>query len=66
MVSTDVDTTYIQQPGIAPLATGGIVSGPGNQGSANTAHMIGQSGTAGTFLGSPRQMGFGQTGSKPT
>jgi hypothetical protein len=42
------------------------VSGPGNQGTSNTAHLVGQAGTAGTFLGSPRQMGFGQTGSKPT
>jgi hypothetical protein len=46
------------------LATG-IVSGPGNNGTANTAHMTGQAGTAGTFLGSPRQTHFGQPGGKP-
>lgn len=37
----------------------GIVSGPGNQGTANTAHLIGQAGTAGTRLSIPRNLKFG-------
>jgi hypothetical protein len=62
------DPQDFNRTGLEPdlLSTGGIVSGPGNQGTSNTAHLVGQAGTAGTFLGSPRQMGFGQTGSKPT
>jgi hypothetical protein len=43
----------------------GIVSGPGNQGTANTAHTVGQAGTVGGFLGSPRQLKGGASGAKP-
>lgn len=50
-------------PALNPLA--GIVSGPGNQGSSNTAHMSGQAGTKGDFFGSPRSVKFGLSGSKP-
>lgn len=45
--------------------TQGILSGPGNNGSANTAHMAGQAGTRGDFLGSVRQLQFGQSGTTP-
>lgn len=41
------------------LLGSGIVSGPGNQGTANTAHLIGQAGTAGTRLSIPRNLKFG-------
>jgi hypothetical protein len=40
----------------------GIVSGPGNQGSSNTAHLVGQAGTGGTYLSLPRQIGRGGIG----
>lgn len=40
---------------VNPLA--GITSGPGNQGSANTAHLAGQAGTAGVYLSLPREVG---------
>jgi hypothetical protein len=44
----------------------GIVSGPGNQGSSNTVHLIGQAGTAGTYIALPRQIrGGGIGGAKP-
>jgi hypothetical protein len=45
----------------APAQQAGIVSGPGNQGSANAAQLTGQSGTAGVQIGLPRHLGFGQT-----
>jgi hypothetical protein len=34
------------QTDLAPQVTTGITDGPGNQGTANTAHMMGQAGTA--------------------
>lgn len=40
-------------------ATDGIVSGPGNQGSANQ-NLAGQSGTSGVQIGLPRHLNFGQ------
>lgn len=47
-----------------PLA--GVVSGPGNQGSANAAHLLGHAGTPATFLGCPRVLGAaGSWGMQP-
>jgi hypothetical protein len=37
----------------APQAAGGIVGGPGNQGSNNTAHMAGQAGTSAAAIALP-------------
>lgn len=42
-------------PALNPLA--GITSGPGNQGSACQAQLLGHSGTPATFLGCPRVLG---------
>lgn len=50
-------------PSLNPLA--GVISGPGNQGSANTAQLQGQAGTPGTFLSLPRQLKQGAWGAKP-
>lgn len=41
-------------PALNPLD--GIMSGPGNQGSATTANLQGHAGTPGTFIGVPREM----------
>ena len=41
--------------GINPLT--GVVSGPGNNGSSNTANLQGHSGTAASFIGLPRAIG---------
>lgn len=49
-------------PSLNPLA--GIVSGPGNQGSANQAHLAGHAGTAASAIAVPRQLKIGQSGSK--
>jgi hypothetical protein len=43
-------------------AASGITSGPGNQGSANVAHQMGQAGTGAVQLSMPRQMKFGVGG----
>jgi len=52
-------------PALNPLD--GITSGPGNQGTRNTAQLQGQSGTPGTFLGVARQVsGPGIGGATPT
>ena len=52
-------------PALNPLA--GVVSGPGNQGTANQAQLQGQSGTPGTFLGLARQVsGPGIGGATPS
>ena len=40
-----------------PLA--GITSGPGNSGSANTAHLTGHAGTGANQISLPRQLKFG-------
>lgn len=54
-------------PKIEPDLIGpGLLAGQGNNGSANQAHMAGHAGTAADFLSIPRQLGFGQTGAKPT
>jgi hypothetical protein len=42
------------------LLDDGIVSGVGNQGTANTAHLTGQSGTGGTQISLPAQLHFGR------
>lgn len=44
-----------------PAATG-ITSGPGNQGTANVAHMTGQAGTGAVKLSIPRAQKFGTGG----
>ena len=48
-----------------PEQQSGIVSGPGNQGSANAANLQGHAGTGADFLGIPRTVKFGQSGGKP-
>ena len=48
------------QTDLGPQTTSGVTSGPGNQGTANVAHLVGQSGTAGTQLSVPRSLRFGQ------
>lgn len=53
---TNVDT---------PQQQSGIVSGPGNQGTASTVIMNGHAGTPASQLGIPRQQGFGNPGAKP-
>lgn len=50
-------------PSLNPLA--GITSGPGNQGSSNTAHMSGHAGTGASQIALPRQLKIGQSGTKP-
>ena len=45
---------------LGPQTTSGVTSGPGNQGTANVAHLVGQAGTAGTQLSVPRSLRFGQ------
>lgn len=47
------------------VASNGVISGPGNQGTANTAHMIGQAGTAANRLSLPRQGRFGSVAPLP-
>jgi len=42
-------------PALNPLA--GVVSGPGNQGTANTAQLQGHAGTPASFFGLARQIG---------
>lgn len=61
-----LDAQDMGRAGLEPdlSSTGGIVSGPGNQGSACVANLGGHAGTSGTFIGLPRQMAFGQ-GTKP-
>lgn len=49
---------------INPLV--GVISGPGNQGSANTAQLMGHAGTPSSFLGLPRSVaGPGIGGTTP-
>lgn len=50
---------------LGPGQTAGITSGPGNQGSANTANLQGHAGTSAGFLGLPRQIKQGAWGAKP-
>jgi hypothetical protein len=50
---------------VGPSQTAGITSGAGNQGSANTANLLGHAGTPSSFLGLPRQLKQGAFGSKP-
>jgi len=58
----DVDGSVLA--GVEQLA--GITTGPGNQGSANTAHMMGQAATGGSFLSLPRTIaGPGMGGGTP-
>lgn len=51
------------QAGRAPvepdLLGTGVISGPGNQGSQNTAHMAGHAGTGADRLSIPRNLKFG-------
>jgi hypothetical protein len=42
--------------------TSGVTSGPGNQGSANTAHLIGQAGTGMAAYQMQRALAYGQVG----
>ena len=58
------DALLAGQTDLTPQVTSGIQSGPGNQGTANTAHIIGQAGTAGTQLSVPRLLRFGQGSQK--
>ncbi len=46
------------QTDTAPIVTAGVTTGPGNQGTANIAHMVGQAGTAGTQSSVPRALRF--------
>lgn len=46
------------QDGVTPQA--GTNTGAGNQGTANTAQLQGQSGTSGTQTGLPRSLRFGR------
>lgn len=72
MTARQVSVTKEAAPRPQPVApvgpaqqASGIVSGPGNQGSSNTAHLAGQAGTAGIFIALPRQLRAGEWGSKP-
>jgi hypothetical protein len=47
---------------LAPQVTAGVTTGPGNQGSANTAHLVGQAGTSGAQISLPRSQHFGAGG----
>lgn len=47
------------QTDLTPDVTAGITTGPGNQGTQNTAHLIGQAGTSADRFSIPRQMHFG-------
>jgi hypothetical protein len=61
-----VDAEDYGRAGLEPDLLGtGIVSGPGNQGTANTALLSGHAGTGADFLSVPRQLKGGGWGSKP-
>lgn len=49
----------------APTQLVGIVSGQGNQGSSNQAHLAGHAGTGASAISLPRQLKVGQSGTKP-
>jgi hypothetical protein len=49
-------TLHASQTDLAPSTQAGITTGPGNQGTANTAHLSGQAGTAANQV--PRTLQF--------
>ena len=60
LFSANRDALLAGATDLGPQTTSGVTSGPGNQGSSNTAHLVGQSGTSGSQLSIPRLLRFGQ------